>query len=358
MRKVETFLQKLNQRNIDLAMIINFENSSKPNSFYLSGFSGSSSILLISPDRKYIITDSRYFEQAQKETNFTLIPHKKGDIFDTLKRAISDFSFKKVGIEFERINHKTFLTLSEKICDQLVPIDDILREMRSVKDEKEIESIKKAISISEAALAETLKQIKEGMTELDIASELEFRMRKMGAERIAFETIATSGPRTSIVHGKPTNRKIRNSEPILIDFGAVVNGYCADITRTVCLGKPSGELRQIYQIVYDAQSSALNEARASMTGSDLDSIARKIISKKGFSEEFGHGLGHGLGLEVHESPGVNPRNDKPLGNNAVVTIEPGIYLPGKFGVRIEEDVVLKDNGAEVLTHYPRKLISL
>jgi len=358
MRRIETFLQKLNQRNIDLAMVINFENSSRPSSFYLSGFSGSSSILLISSDKKYIITDSRYFEQAQKETDFTLIPHKEGDIFDTLKKAVSDFSFKKIGVEFERINHKTFLALSEKICGQLVPIDDILWEMRSAKDEKETESIKKAISISEAALAETLKQIKEGVTELDIAAELDFRMRKMGAERIAFETIVTSGPRTSVVHGKPTNRKIHNNEPILIDFGAVVNGYCADITRTVCLGKPADELKQIYQIVYNAQSSALSEARASMTGSDLDLIARRIISAKGFSEEFGHGLGHGLGLEVHESPGVNPRNTKLLGNNAVVTIEPGIYLPGKFGVRIEDDVVLNDNGADVLTHFPRKLISL
>ncbi|AEH51631.1 M24 family metallopeptidase [Pseudothermotoga thermarum] len=358
MKKVQKLIEKMNEMDLDLVLIYSVENSSKPSTYYLSGFTGSFSCLVIAKEKQYIITDSRYFEQAKSQTSFELVEFRGPDFIGTIASVVRQFNPRKIGLEFQRISHATFLKISEKIESEFVPIDQILSEMRMIKDEEEIANIKKAVEISEKALQKTLEIVKEGVSEKDIAAELEYNMKKLGADGTAFETIVLTGPRTSLPHGRPTTRKLGKNEPILFDFGAQVNGYCADITRTFFYGNPSEEFLKVYQTVYEAQTLALEKGSAKLSGKELDAIARERINQSGYGQFFGHGLGHGLGLEVHEEPRVNSLNEKPLPVNSVVTIEPGIYLEGIFGVRIEEDVVVKEDKLERLTTFQRELIIL
>ncbi|WP_448536438.1 M24 family metallopeptidase [Pseudothermotoga sp.] len=355
MERVKKFVEALRNENIDAALICNVEYSSRPTTMYLSGFTGSLSFLVITEDSQLIITDSRYFEQAKQQTKFTLVEHRGTNIYDTIVGVLETIKPKVVGLEFSRISHDMYLKLAEKYQALYKPIDHIVEQMRMIKEPQEIEFIKKAIQISEEALLKVLPLVKDGVAEKDIAAELEYRMKTLGADGIAFETIVISGPRTALPHGRASERKLRMNEPVLFDFGAKFNGYCADITRTFYLGKPDEEFLRIYNTVFEAQSLALEKGSARMSGKELDFIARTHIANSGFGQYFGHGLGHGLGLEVHEAPRVNQSNESMLPVGAVVTIEPGIYIEGKFGVRIEEDVVIREDHVERLTHLERKL---
>lgn len=356
MSRLDIFFDKIEQLGVDTAIIYNVEYSSKPSTYYLSGFTGSFSILVLNRDKQFIITDSRYFEQAKQQTKFQLVEYKNGDLFDNIKSVIEEFKPKTIGLEFQRISHNVFLKINERIKANFIPMDSVIESMRSVKEPQEIENIKKAISISEKAFLRTIELIKEGVTEKEIAAEFEYNMKKLGADGAAFETIVISGPRTSLPHGRPSNKKIAYGEPITFDFGAIVNGYCADITRTIFFGKPDDEFKKIYQTVYEAQTLALNGGNANMKGKSVDALARDYITQKGYGKYFGHGLGHGIGLEVHESPRVNSTNEELLPQAAVVTIEPGIYIESKYGVRIEEDVLIKKDSLEKLTNLPRELM--
>ncbi|WP_232504354.1 M24 family metallopeptidase [Pseudothermotoga elfii] len=357
--KLERFFDKIEKAGVDVALIYNVEYSSKPSTYYLSNFTGSFSVLLINREKQFIITDSRYFEQAKQQTDFKLVEFRNSSLIGTIHSVLNqEFKAKTIGLEFQRISHSVFEKLSSEIDAKFVPIDSMIDNLREVKDEREIELIKKAVEISERAFLKTIEIIKDGITEKDIAAELEYNMKKSGADGIAFETIVISGPRTSLPHGRPSNRKISLNEPILFDFGASFNGYCADITRTIFFGKPDDEFRKVYQTVYDAQSLALQNGNSRMTGKQLDFIAREHISKNGYGQYFGHGLGHGIGIEIHESPRVSSSNENLLPAGSVVTIEPGIYLEGKFGVRIEEDVVVRSNALEKLTNLKRELITI
>lgn len=355
MERIEKFVAAFETEGVEAALICNVEYSSKPTTMYLSGFTGSFSFLVITKDQRFIITDSRYFEQAKQQTKFTLVEHRTANIFDTVVSVLQRLGPKVIGLEFSRVSHDMYLKLSEKYQAIYKPIDRIIEQMRMVKEPHEIESIKRAIKISEEALMQTLQFVKEGVYEKDIAAELEYRMKKLGAEGPAFETIVISGPRTALPHGRPSERRIKMKEPVLFDFGAKFNGYCADITRTFFFGKPDDDFLKIYNAVFEAQSLALEKGNGRMSGKELDSIARTHIVNCGFGEYFGHGLGHGLGLEVHEAPRVNQANESVLPVGAVVTIEPGIYIEGKFGVRIEEDVVIHEDRLERLTCLDRKL---
>jgi len=355
MDRVKKFVEALEKENIDAALICNVEYSSRPTTMYLSGFTGSFSFLVITKDSQFIVTDSRYFEQAKQQTKFTLVEHRGSNIYDTVVGVLETIKPKVVGLEFSRISHDMYLKLSEKYQALYKPIDHIIEQMRMIKEPQEVEFIRKAIQISEEALLKVLPLVKEGVAEKDIAAELEYQMKLLGADGIAFETIVITGPRTALPHGRASERRLRMNEPVLFDFGAKFNGYCADITRTFYFGKPDEEFVKVYNTVFEAQSLALEKGSGRMTGKELDSVARTHISSCGFGEYFGHGLGHGLGLEVHEAPRVNQSNESILPVGAVVTIEPGIYIEGKFGVRIEEDVVVHEDHLERLTHLERKL---
>jgi len=355
MDRVKKFVEALEKENIEAALICNVEYSSRPTTMYLSGFTGSFSFLVITKDSQFIVTDSRYFEQAKQQTKFTLVEHRGSNIYDTVVGVLETIKPKVVGLEFSRISHDMYLKLSEKYQALYKPIDHIIEQMRMIKEPQEVEFIRKAIQISEEALLKVLPLVKEGVAEKDIATELEYQMKLLGADGIAFETIVITGPRTALPHGRASERRLRMNEPVLFDFGAKFNGYCADITRTFYFGKPDEKFVKVYNTVFEAQSLALEKGSGRMTGKELDSVARTHISSCDFGEYFGHGLGHGLGLEVHETPRVNQSNESILPVGAVVTIEPGIYIEGKFGVRIEEDVVVHEDHLERLTHLERKL---
>lgn len=345
-------------KDIDTVMIWNYESSSTANTFYLSGFRGSCSILIIRDDCNYIITDSRYFEQAEQESDFVLIKHTEGKLIKTVADFLDKLSAKVIGFEAERLDYKTYNELNEKLNVRFVPIDGILYSMRSTKTEEEIEKIRAASRIAEKAFLETLNFIKEGVSEIEICAELEYRIKKLGAQ-VGFETLVGSGASTSKPHVKPTEKKLRNGELILFDFGARVDGYCCDITRMVLLGKPSQEIIECYNLVNESLQKATNEGKAGVIAKHIDQVARQVILQSKYAQYcFKYGLGHGIGLEVHESPRMGPLFDEPLPAGAVVTVEPGIYIPGRFGIRIENDVIVRNNRFEKITALSEELISL
>lgn len=356
MDRVDRLMKQIENENIDAVMIINFENSSKASSFYFSDFTGSFSILILHKNFRKLITDPRYTEQAKKETDFEIIEYREGEIFDFLKKILDKLSLKKLGIEERRISLYVYNQLKEKLNLEFVPVDKYITFLRMSKDDEEIRRIREAVVLAENAFKQTIEILKPGMTEKEVAAYLEYRMKVLGAESPAFETIVASGWRSALPHGKASDKKIEKNEPIVFDFGAKLNGYSSDITRMVCIGEPDDDFKEIHSIVFEAQNKSLEEARAGITGKDLDSVARDFISSKGYGHMFGHGLGHGLGIEVHEEPRISPRNEEKLPENSVITIEPGIYLENRFGVRIEEDVVLKKDGREIITSLPREII--
>ncbi|MFM8602480.1 MAG: M24 family metallopeptidase, partial [Gemmatimonadota bacterium] len=238
------------------------------------------------------------------------------------------------------------------------PTTHLVEALREVKDAEELARIRTAVAIAETALERTLPTIRVGQTELEVAGRLEFELRRAGSEGFSFECIVAAGDRSALPHARPTSRPIRAGEFLLIDFGAVHAGYCSDLTRTVVMGPPSDRQRAIHDLVQEALGSASAGVRAGMRGRDADAIARDYIARGGYGEAFGHSLGHGIGLEVHEAPRLSSMADAPLPVGAVVTIEPGIYLEGWGGVRIEDNVVLHPDGPEVLSRFPRELVSL
>lgn len=351
MEKVNKLLNYLKDRDIEAYLCINIENSNRSESFYFSGFTGSLSALIIDPENKYIITDSRYYEQAIKETEYELIKldRNKEDLIDLVDKHIK--KYKKIGINYSKTSYKILNELifrNEKV--QFVDIEEIISEIRSVKSGDEIEKIKKSVEIAQKALMEALNYLKAGITEKQFAARLEYEMKVLGSEKPAFiPPIVASGYRSAMPHGRASDKVIEYGELVVIDFGAVYNGYCSDITRTVAVGEISNEAYKIYEIVEKAQKEALSKMKAGMTGKEIDALARNIIEKAGYGYAFGHSLGHGIGVDGHEAPILSSRNVEEIKNNVVVTVEPGIYLSGKFGVRIEDDIILTDQGAILLS---------
>lgn len=344
--------------DIDTIMIWNYENSSTANTFYLSGFRGSCSVLIIRDDCNYIITDSRYFEQAEQESDFVLIKHTEGKLIKTVTAFLSQLSSRVIGFEAERLDYKTYSELNEILNVKFVPIDQLLYKMRSIKSEEEIDKIRAASKIAEKVFLETLDFIKEDVSEIEICAELEYRMKKLGAQ-VGFETLIGSGMSTSKPHVKPTEKKVKNGELILFDFGARVDGYCCDITRMAVLGKPSQEIVECYDLVKESLQKATDEGKAGVVAKYVDQVARQVILQSKYADYcFKYGLGHGIGLEVHESPRMGPMFDEPLPVGAVITVEPGIYIPGKFGIRIENDVVVRNCCFEKITNLDEDLVVL
>ena len=349
-------LKETSPGDCDTAWIINPENRR-----YLSGFKAgdtqfteSSGSLLINNTRSLLVTDSRYVLEAEKEAiDFDVQILKKG-LVDALPGLIQGMGVKKLGFEENYLTwglHKGFTEKLKGLSPEinLVPLNGLIEEMREVKSKEEIKAIEDAADLISEILDQVIRKLKPGMTEKEVAWEIEILARHGGAEGLSFPSIVASGPNSALPHAVPTDRKLGKNEPVIIDAGVRLNGYCSDITRTVFLGEPGAEFRNIYRTVRHAQVSALKEVRPSVDSTQLDRAAREVIDAAGFGENFGHGLGHGVGLAVHEPPKVGPRDPVKLQKGAVFTVEPGIYIPGKGGVRLEEMVLIEDGGPKVLT---------
>lgn len=332
---------------------------SKPeNRRYFSGFSGSAGMLLISNTSNKLLTDFRYIEQATHQATQYEIVRYSNNIGKTLAEVISALDITKVGIEGDFVTYNEYHELMNNLSSyHLVPVQ--LDPLRMIKDNTEIAAIKKAVEIADNAFSQILSFIKPGMSEQDVAVELEYYMRKLGAERPAFDTIMASGKRGALPHGRASQKKIEFGDFITMDFGAVYDGYHSDITRTICMGKATARQQEIYGIVLAAQLAGVKAVIPGKVGKEVDAVSRRIIIDAGFGEFFGHGLGHGLGLNIHEEPRLSPANiHTVLMKDMVVTVEPGIYLPDWGGVRIEDTVLVSDEGCQILTASSKQLIEL
>ncbi|MFN3691257.1 MAG: M24 family metallopeptidase [Fervidobacterium sp.] len=355
--RMDAVKSKIFEGDLDALLVLNIESSNTVTTRYLSGFSGSFSALLITPKRHIIITDSRYWTQVKEESSFELVKFLPPRTFlEHVADLINTLELRKIGIEKDRITASMFDTLKNKVNVEFEDVSNILVDIRSKKMADEIRTMKVAIEIAQEAFKKMLEIAKPGMKEYELSAYLEYQMKLLGADGPAFETIIASGYRGALPHGKASDKVIERGEPIVVDWGARYQGYNSDITRVFSIGEPSDKVKEVYKIIYDAQQKALDTIRAGIIGKDVDAVARKYITEMGYGDYFGHGLGHGLGMEVHENPSLSFRNDKPLEPGHVVTVEPGIYLEGEFGIRIEEDVLVTEDGCEVLTTLSRNLI--
>jgi len=324
---------------------------------YITGFTGDDSVAFVTHDRAIFITDGRYTEQAVKEVkNFEVIEHKNG-IKEVLKEYIKTLGIKKLAFE-ESVSYGQYRELKEFLEIDLIPEVNVVETLRMVKDDQEIENIKKAQNITDKAFEYLLNFIKVGMTEKEVALELEYFMKKQGAEALSFDTIVASGKRSSLPHGKASEKVIEEGDFVTIDFGCKVNGYCSDMTRTIVMGRASEKQKEIYNIVLEAQQKAIDNLKAGLMAKEADLLARSLIEEKGYGKYFTHSLGHGVGLEIHEAPSLSFKKEEILKERVVVTVEPGIYIPDFSGVRIEDMVLLKEDGVINLTKSPKYLIEL
>ena len=352
--RLKIFRNKLKDLKIDGALITKRENY-----MYLSGFSGTSANLLITDKKAYLLTDFRYVEQAAKQAPLFEIVQHKSDILDTIFEIVNSEGIKKLGFEDQSVTFNQYKGYADKMKNtELFSIGSAVDDLRAIKDEQEIEIIDKAVQIADAAFEHVLTMIKPGITELDVAVELEYKMKKLGASGASFETIVASGIRSSMPHGIASEKKLELGDTITMDFGAMYNHYCSDMTRTVFLGQPKEEMLNIYTIVLNAQLTSERGAIRGRTGKEVDKLARDIIYGNGYEGKFGHGLGHGVGLEIHESPRLSIGGERILENNMAVTIEPGIYVEGLGGVRIEDTIIIKDDNPMVLTKSTKEIIIL
>lgn len=331
-----------------------------PNIRYLTGFSGSAALLLVRPDGCILISDFRYAAQAEQEVgDLARVEIDQVNVWQRLRRLLAERPPALLGYEAHIATVRDAERLSAATPGRLAPTQDRVERLRAAKSADEVEAIRAAAALAEAALDETLPQIRVGQTEFEIAALLEAALRRRGSEWHPFPTIVASGPRSALPHARTSPRTLGRGEWLLLDFGAQVGGYCADLTRTVVVGAAADERqRSIYDLVRTAQDRALRHLRAGMSGRDADALARDLIASRGFGEAFGHSLGHGLGLEVHEAPRLSRTVDDPLPVGAVVTVEPGIYLPGWGGVRLEDDVHLAAEGPECLSGNRTELLEL
>ncbi len=334
---------------------------------YYTGFKGGEGIAVVTRERYVLITDSRYTEAATLESEFEV---EEFSAARTKKEIITDI-FKKdniasVGFEDDSISYSSYkafenILSSEELSHrnlQLKALDGKLLEPRRVKTEEEIEYLRQAEHIGDMAFNDILGILKPGMTELEVAAELEYRMKCHGAEGFSFDTIAASGVNSSMPHAIPTDKKLEDGDFLTLDFGCLYGGYCSDMTRTVSIGKADDEKKAVYNKVLEAQLAVLDAVKPGLVCKDVDAIARNIIRDAGYGSYFGHGLGHSVGLFIHESPAFNTRDETVLQAGMVITDEPGIYLPGRFGVRIEDMILITEEGYENLAHSPKGLIEL
>lgn len=331
-----------------------------PNVRYLTGFTGSAAMLVLGLDRVTLITDFRYAVQAPAEAGVAAeVEVDQKSVWDRLAKVLGGRTAGALGIEAQALTVRDAERVSGISRHRVVPTTDLVERLRVAKSPEEVSAIRAAATLAQEALGEVLPTVRVGQSEREIGAALEAALRRRGSEWHPFPTIVASGPRSALPHARTSAREVGRGEWLLLDFGAQVDGYCADLTRTVVVGARADERqRTVHELVRSAQTRALEHLRAGMTGREADALARDVIAARGFGEAFGHSLGHGLGLEVHEAPRLAPTAEAILPRHAVVTVEPGVYLPGWGGVRLEDDVYLGPDGPERLSDGRTELVEL
>jgi len=355
MNRLEKIKSEFPELKIDSFLIKNL-----PNIRYVSGFSGSAAALLITKDKDHFISDFRYKSQSAKEVykNFEILIYVQNSML-FLKDMIKMHDLKSIGFESNFLTFNDAENLRKEFIEvDFVPVDSLIENIVICKNENEIELTKKAVEITDRAFSELLNIIKPGMTEREVSAQISYLQKMYGADGDSFDAIVASGERSAFPHARPTDKKIRTGELLKLDFGCTVEGMKSDMTRTIAIGNIPDECKKIYAIVKEAQQRALDNVKAGINTKVLDASARDYIKEKGYGNNFGHGLGHGLGYDIHEKPSVNERSDYNLEVNNIITIEPGIYVEGLGGVRIEDDVIVKENGCEILNKSSKEMIVL
>ncbi|MDA1215899.1 MAG: aminopeptidase P family protein [Chloroflexi bacterium] len=347
-QRIDRLRQRMTEEKLDA-----FFTGSPENRNYLSGFTGSAGYLFITAKDASLATDFRYVEQAGQQSPLYSVVRISGKL-DWFTQLVSDSGARRIGFEADNMTVSQHQSLKDALKSleskpKLVSTNALVDQIRAVKDPEELTVMEEAIRIADKAMDSVTERMRPGMTELDVAWQMELAMRELGADAISFDTIVAAGPNGAKPHHHPTDRRIEKGEPVVIDMGAKYNWYCSDITRTVVLGKADDTFRKVYDTVLAAQETAEATVRAAMTGGDTDELARTVIAQAGHGEHFGHSLGHGIGLAVHEYPRVGPSAAGLLTDGMVFTIEPGIYLTGWGGVRIEDIVVLENGLARIIT---------
>jgi len=351
--KIDNRLQKLRQRlaesELDGILI-----SQPENRYYLSGFDGSTGYLLITTKDAILATDFRYTEQAKRQAPDYEIFRITNEVATWFPELIAGLNLKRLGFEAEHVSLAMYRRLTEALNKaqsplRLAPMNGLVESLRAIKEPEEVELITKAVAISDGAVEYIRDVGHTGMSEKEVAWEIEKFMREKGSQSLPFDVIVASGPNAALPHAKPSNRTVQSGEPVIIDIGAKVNGYCSDLTRTICLDTPDNTFSKVYDTVLGAQLVAMATIKEGMTGEEADRLARVVIEEAGYGEAFGHGLGHGIGLAPHERPRLGPNSAENLVNGMIFTIEPGIYLTGWGGVRIEDVGIMENGKIRVIT---------
>lgn len=356
----------MNQRVVHLQNVMNQQGvealllTNRRNCYYISGFTGTSGVVLLTKNDAYLITDFRYLSQVKEQSpDFTVMEHIGNQMYAKVAETCKRLGILTLHFEPEHLSYAEYQELSMAV-DQITlqPIGNVMEQIRGQKDEKELSFIQKAIYIAEDAFRQLLAELTPGLTEQQVALRLEWLMRERGASGVSFDMIVASGVRSALPHGVASDKRIEIGELVTFDFGCYFQGYVSDITRTIAIGSCSDEQREIYEIVRAANEKAITEIGPGMRASDADAIARDFIDQAGYADWFGHGTGHGIGLDIHEYPRLGKSSDDVLLPGMVVTVEPGIYLKDQFGVRIEDDIYITPEGNKVLTSLPKELIIL
>ena len=352
MKNLEKYKALLNE-NVDGLLL-----TSRYSRHYGAEFDIAEGVAVIGRNGCRYFTDSRYIEAAQNGIRgFEVLEMNRANPFSKLiNEACRDFGISVLGYEEDYLTVAEFMAYKQKLEAKLVPISESINQLRQIKEEYELERMRKAQQITDLAFEEVLKRIRGGMTEKELAAELIYCLLKNGGEGLSFEPIVIFGPNTSLPHGVPGDRKLQEGDFITMDFGVIYQGYCSDMTRTVAFGFATDEMRRVYDTVLQAQLAGIAATRAGVTGAQVDAAARKVIEEAGYGPYFCHSYGHSIGMECHEMPACSPASKAVMAENMVSSAEPGIYIPGKFGVRIEDVVVFKDDGCEILTRSPKNLI--
>jgi Xaa-Pro aminopeptidase len=351
--RLTSLRKEMTSKGIDSFLVTDMKNVR-----YVTGFTGSSGALMVDASAATLITDFRYAEQVEEETSgFDIRISKNPPFLEAAK--IKDGARGRLGFEGKSMSCLDWRKLEEALPGvDLVPCEGLVESLRKVKDSYEIGKIRGAAEITDRVFQEILTEVKPGVSEAELAAEIDYRFRRRGASDSAFDTIVASGPRSSMPHARAGDRRLAKGDAITFDMGAVLGGYCSDMTRTVFLGRADDTQRLVYRLVLDAQEKAEKMVRPGVRSCDLDRAARSKIESDGYGENFGHRLGHGVGLEVHEEPVISAKVDAPVSEGMVFTIEPGVYLPRRYGVRIEDTVVVREDGYEILTKSSKELIEL
>ncbi|MBO5954069.1 MAG: aminopeptidase P family protein [Oscillospiraceae bacterium] len=354
MKNIEKYVSLLDGKADGLLL------TSRCSRYYGAEFDIAEGVAVVSKAGCRYFTDSRYIESAQNGIRGfeVVMTDRENPYHKLLNEAIADFGIAVLGYEEEYLTVAEFQGYEKDLHAKLIPMHDRISGFRAVKEDWELDLMRKAQQITDAAFSEVLAEIKVGMTEKELCAELIYCLLKNGGEGLSFDPIVVSGPNTSLPHGVPGERKLQTGDFITMDFGVLYQGYCSDMTRTVALGYATDEMKEVYNTVLQAQLAGIAASRAGVTGKEVDCAARKVIEDAGYGSYFGHGYGHCLGLEVHEEPRCSPSGEVVMKAGMVSSAEPGIYLPGKFGVRIEDVVIFREGGCENITKSPKELIIL